>query len=228
MARERATSVSNPPRARRTQAQRSEEMRAKLAKAAFEVVAEKGHSAFRTAAVAARAGVSQGAQVHHFATKDNITLAALEYAFAEASESSARRLAAVPPRANPLPHLLADLREFFLGPHYWVALDIAIDGSKNDGVAREIRRIAGSYRGAVYASWTRMLVDAGWSKDDSAEIVRIAASMLGGIGMRSLWEDVTSYVESAIARMEQMIMNTWPVPPAIAAIGKKPKRRGAG
>ncbi|MFW2828769.1 TetR/AcrR family transcriptional regulator [Sphingomonas sp. ID0503] len=210
------------PAVRRTQAQRTEEMRAKLSQAAFEIVAEKGHSAFRTAAVAARAGVSQGAQVHHFATKDGLTLAALEYAFAEASRLSRKRLAAIPAGANPLPHLLADLREFFLGTHYWVALDIAIDGSKTDGIKEEISRIAGEYRGQVYANWSRVLVDSGWAASDAEEIVRIAASMLGGMGMRSLWEDVTPHLDAVIARIEQMIVNTWPLP---AALDGKPKRR---
>lgn len=204
------------PITRRTQAERSEAMRAKLAKAAFEVVAEVGHSAFRTAAVAARAGVSQGAQVHHFATKENLTLAALEYAMAQASELSERRLAAIPPGANPLKCLVADLREFFLGQLYWVALDIAIDGTKNDVVAPQIRKIASAYRGKVYANWAERLVESGWPAADSDEIVRIVASMLGGIGMRSMWEDVTPYIEPTIARLEQMIMVIWPLPSGAA------------
>jgi AcrR family transcriptional regulator len=208
---------SDVPRKRRTQAERSEEMRAKLAKAAFEVIAEKGHSAFRTAAVAAHAGVSEGAQVHHFGTKEGVILAALEYAFIEASRASAQRLASIPAGANPLPYLLADLREFFLGKHYWVALDIAIDSSKTGDVAGHVRQIAGAYRGRVYRSWTDTLVEAGWAEDDATEIVRMAASMLGGMGMRSLWEDVDPHLPRAITRMEQMILNTWPVPGDIAA-----------
>jgi AcrR family transcriptional regulator len=201
-------------------------MRAKLAKAAFDVMAEKGHSAFRTAAVAAQAGVSEGAQVHHFATKTGLTLAALEYAFAQASDASADRLASIPAGANPLPYLLADLREFFLGKQYWVALDIAIDGSKTEGLAEDVRRIAGSYRGRVYRNWIAMMVDAGWSEDDSTEIVRMAASLMGGLGMRSLWEDVDPHLPKAIARMEQMILNTWPVPQDIAARAI-PRRKAA-
>ena len=215
------------PHKRRTQAERSEEMRAKLAKAAFEVIAERGHSAFRTAAVAARAGVSQGAQVHHFATKDGLTLAALDYALSEAFRASVRRLVSIPPGTNPLPYLLSDLREFFLGKHYWVALDIAIDGSKNLALAGDIRQIARSYRGPVYAKWAQVLVDAGWGKNDAEEIVRMIASTLAGIGMRSLWENIEPYIEATIIRVEEMILATWPVPPAIASMIEQSKSRRA-
>jgi AcrR family transcriptional regulator len=221
-------STAEVPRKRRTQAERSEEMRARLAKAAFEVIAERGHSAFRTAAVAAHAGVSQGAQVHHFATKDGLTLAALEYAFGEASEISARRLAAIPAGANPLPYLFADFRDFFLGQKFWVALDITIDASKDGAITDDIAKLVASHRAPVYAQWADILVKAGWSRADSEEIVRTAAALLAGVSMRSLWENVETYLDSMTARVEQMILATWPLPGAAAGpVKAKAARRKA-
>lgn len=200
-------------------------MRARLAKAAFEVIAERGHSAFRTAAVAAHAGVSQGAQVHHFATKNGLTFAALEYAFADASEESARRVAAIPAGANPLPYLLGDLRQYFFGDKFWVALDITIDGSKNGDIAADIRQIVRSYRAPVYAQWINVLVKSGWSQEDSGEIVRTASALLAGAGMRSLWEDVDAYLDTMIARAEQMILAIWPLPAGISQTPAKVRRK---
>jgi AcrR family transcriptional regulator len=216
-----ATVVKAGPHKRRTQAERREEMRAKLAKAAFDVVAKKGHSAFRTAAVAAQAGVSQGAQVHHFATKDDLTLAALEYAFTEASKASARRVASIPRDVNPLPYLLTDLSEFFLGKYYWVSLDIVMDGSKNRTMASRIREIAAAYRIPIYTKWAQILVDFGWPANDAEEIVRLAAATLAGMGMRSLWENIDDHLEKVLWRMEQIILTTWPAPP-IATTGTAP------
>ena len=70
-------------------------MRARLAKAAFEVIAERGHAALRTAAVSERAGVSQGALLHHFPNKDAVTTAAIGYALQRAADRSEKRLARV-------------------------------------------------------------------------------------------------------------------------------------
>jgi len=198
------------PRQRRTQAERSEEMRARLAKAAFDVIADRGHSALRTAAVAARAGVSQGAQVHHFSTKERLTIAALEYAFAAANDASARRLASIGPGENPLPLLLEDLREFFTSDKYWVSLDIAIDGSKNANAASDIRSIVRRYRSPVYKRWAVALSQAGWSDECSEEIVRTASSLMAGVSMRSLWEDVEVYLDDFVAKAEQMLQSMWP------------------
>lgn len=201
---------------RRTQAERSDETCAKLARAAFEIVAEKGHSAFRTAMVAARAGVSQGALVYHFPTKDDLTLAAFEYALGMADADSKSLLAAIPPGEDPVPHLLRDLRDFFLGPYYWVTLDIAMDGSKSAGLKDEIRRIAGLYRGGIYQTWIVALTQAGWAVADAEEIVRLASATMGGLGMRATWEDVTPHIPGAVARLRQIIMATWPPPPGFA------------
>lgn len=55
---------------RRTQQQRSELTRRRILDATFELLKEKGVSGFRIADVALRAGVSRGALVHHFRSKD--------------------------------------------------------------------------------------------------------------------------------------------------------------
>ena len=55
---------------RRTQAERTEETRTRILKAASELIRRRGYARFRTADVAAEAGLSRGAQLHHFPTKD--------------------------------------------------------------------------------------------------------------------------------------------------------------
>src|SRR5258708_25223393 len=66
---------------RRTQAERTEETRTRILKAASELIRRRGYARFRTADVAAEAGLSRGAQLHHFPTKDSLVVATLEYVF---------------------------------------------------------------------------------------------------------------------------------------------------
>ncbi len=54
------------------------ERRAAVARAALDVVIEKGHGALTTAEVARRAGMSERAMLYHFPTRDHILAAALE------------------------------------------------------------------------------------------------------------------------------------------------------
>src|SRR3546814_13083692 len=72
-------------RPRRSQGERSEELRERVAHATFEVIAARGFSGLRTAAVAEQAGVSPGATLHHSAPKHGLKPAPIENAFAPAS-----------------------------------------------------------------------------------------------------------------------------------------------
>ena len=68
----RIPSVTRSPRRsvdvarRRTQAERSEETRTRILKAAANLIRKRGYARFRTAEVAEEAGLSRGAQLHHF------------------------------------------------------------------------------------------------------------------------------------------------------------------
>ena len=63
---------------RRTHAERSATTRTALLDATIECLAELGYSGTTTAEVVRRAGLSRGAQVHHFPTKALLIAAALD------------------------------------------------------------------------------------------------------------------------------------------------------
>src|SRR3977135_1954938 len=67
------------PAVRRSQAERSAATQARLLDATIECLVERGWAATSTTEVVRRAGVSRGAQVHHYPTKEDLVLAALDY-----------------------------------------------------------------------------------------------------------------------------------------------------
>lgn len=64
---------------RRTQDERSATTRAQLLDATIECLVELGYSATTTTVIAERAGVSRGAQLHHYPTKAELVAAAVEH-----------------------------------------------------------------------------------------------------------------------------------------------------
>lgn len=70
---------STTARARKTYA-KTVERRSAIARAALDVVLEKGHRALTTSEVASRAGMSETAMLYHFPTRDHILVAAMELA----------------------------------------------------------------------------------------------------------------------------------------------------
>ncbi len=186
----------------RTQAERSEEMRARLAMAAYDVIAERGHSAFRTAAVLAHAGVSQGALLHHFPTKESLTLAAIDHALNLGNAASRTMISAAGPDPQHILQAMAeDFRRFFMGDRFWVALDITMDAAKDMAVAPAIRDLVGQARRPIYRLWAERLMSAGWSDARASDAVAMIAAMISGFAIRTLWADDKAALDRVLSRL---------------------------
>lgn len=198
-------------RPRRSQGERSGEMRERLAKATFDIIAARGFSSLRTAAVAERAGVSQGALLHHFETKDGLTLATVEYAFAQASATTEQIIAdGLAKGVDPIDLMLRDFRTYFFNDDFWVSLDITINASKDPALKEGIREIVPRYRLGVYRRWVGILSENGWSVADAEEIVRMSAALTTGLGIRTLFDDVDAYLDGTLAKWRDVVTATWP------------------
>lgn len=94
--------TSTPTRPRRAQAERSATTRAQLLDATIDSLVDVGWSATSTTEVVRRAGVSRGAQVHHFPTKEDLVLAAVEHLLGQRMVDFRRAVAkAAPGRPSP-------------------------------------------------------------------------------------------------------------------------------
>lgn len=172
---------------RRTQAERSEEMQHRLRQAAFEVVANGGLGALRIATVAKHAGVSQGAVLHHFQNKDEITLAAIEQALTLANqESSAWNLERGEP-GEILSAMMDEFRGFFFSDRFWVAIGITVEFAKNDDFGSLLSSMVSKLRSPVYGQWEERLRAAGWDERRSSLLVRSASALVSGVAIRRLW-----------------------------------------
>lgn len=192
--------VAPPPRpSRRTQAARSETMRARLATAAYAAVAEGGLKALRLRAVAEGAGVSQGALLHHFPDKSALILAAIDQALSLARDDSAVWLDKVSSsREAVLRAMLAEFRAFFFSDRFWVAMGITIEASKVPDLFQVVRDSVSSLRTPIYAAWAEQLIGQGWHAEDAARDVRSGAALVSGAAIRRFWADtdaVTTEIE---------------------------------
>ena len=102
---------------RRTQAERTAGTQAKLLDAAIDCLVELGFAKTSTQEIARRAGVSRGAQLHHFPTKESLVTAAVEHLVD-------KRLAEIL-AADPDPERGVEvLSEAFSGPLFYAALEL--------------------------------------------------------------------------------------------------------
>lgn len=201
-----------PKKIKRTQAERTEEMRARLSQAAYEAIAEGGYSAFRTAAVVTRAKVSQGALLHHFPSKDAVTFAAIEYGLQRASDLSHERLNKISKDMSPqeiFKLMQEDFHDFFKGDNFWTALDITMYGSKNGDVSIAIKKIVREYRGPLYEIWQEKLIESGCKKENAVKIVRMTSALISGFNIRVLWAEETETQDEFYKEWQDIVIHKY-------------------
>lgn len=174
---------------RRTQAERSETMRRRLLDAAVEVLRRRGYAGFRTAEAAAVAGVSRGAQTHHFPTKDELVIQALEYVFRSTQERALERAARIRKGDDVVQALLKDSEEFFLGENFFVAFDLVTLGGRRSQISERVKQIARATRQPVERAWIEAAIRSGVPKSEAEDLVWMTINMVRGLAVRKLWQN---------------------------------------
>ena len=114
-------STDTGQRESRRQADRSRETRRKLMEATVECLVERGWAGTTTTVVAERAGVSRGAQLHHFRTRGELVAAAVEHLGAESVLDLKERAEKVNGSTVAVVELIAD---FYASDLFTAALEL--------------------------------------------------------------------------------------------------------
>lgn len=109
---------------RRTQAERREATQAAILDATIECLIEEGYASTTTTKVVERAGVSRGAQVHHFPTKASLVAAAVAHLADLRAEEIAAELDGLPKGKRRLGAALDLLWHVHNGPLFEAALEL--------------------------------------------------------------------------------------------------------
>ena len=128
-----------PPTAVRVpQGERTRVMRQRLLEATVDLLVERGWSGTSTTLVSQRAGVSRGAQLHHFPTKNDLVLAAV----AHLSEVRGRELAAaadrLPAGSRRTRAVLDMLAGHFTSPVFTAALELWVAARTDPALLAEL------------------------------------------------------------------------------------------
>lgn len=165
---------------RATQEDRSRAMRQRLLDAAVACLVECGYAGTSTTLVSERAGVSRGAQLHHFPSKASLLAAAVEHL-------ADRRAAELADRTEKLERgdrrgVLRVLAEHFTSPVFDAALELWVaartDEELRAAVAPLERRIG---RQTHQLTVTALGVDE--SQPGSRELVQATLDLVRGLGL---------------------------------------------
>lgn len=186
-----STPLARPKR--RTQAERTQETQQKLVRGAIALLKQKRYAGFRVAEAADVAGVSRGAQTHHFPHKDALVLQALEAVYIETQGKALARIEAARSRpASILQALIEDSEDYFLGDDFYMALDLMMVGGDSP-LGVEVKKLVRQYRISVERAWMDLFAECGYSGRQAEDVVFLTFSLARGLGIRKLMSGETAH-----------------------------------
>ncbi|WP_083959922.1 TetR/AcrR family transcriptional regulator [Streptoalloteichus hindustanus] len=174
--------------ARSRQEERSQQTRQRLMAATVECLAELGWSGTTTTVVAERAGVSRGAQLHHYRTRAELVLAAVEHLAEVRREEVLREAAALPAGENRTAAVLDMLARLYTGPLFQAALELWV-AARTD---QELRAAVVPLEAKVGRESHRLtveLLDADESRPGVREAVQATLDLMRGLGLANTLTD---------------------------------------
>ncbi|GAA4679669.1 TetR family transcriptional regulator [Phytohabitans rumicis] len=173
---------------RTPQQQRSRATQARLLEATVECLVERGWSGTTTTVVAARAGVSRGAQLHHYPTKASLVMAAVGHLAERRAEEIRTEAALLPAGTQRLDRLIDMLAAAFTGPLFVAALELWV-AARTDA---ELRAALVPLEAKVGREMHRLTVDLLGADERTPgvrEAVQATLDLLRGLGVANLLSD---------------------------------------
>jgi AcrR family transcriptional regulator len=170
------------------QEERSAETRRRLLEAAIACLNERGYTGTTTTEIAGRAGVSRGAQVHHFRHKEELVIGALEHL-------CVRRLAELEYAFEELPvgglefrlDALIDLMwAAFRGPSFYAWLELLVASRTEPTLRAAVRETSGRMAIGIRKAFAKFLGDGFNSRNGGERMGRVVEIAFGKLESMAL------------------------------------------
>ncbi|GAA3274868.1 TetR family transcriptional regulator [Dactylosporangium vinaceum] len=185
--------------------ERSRVTQRRLLEATVECLYEFGWSGATTTVIAERAGVSRGAQLHHYPTRAALVLAAVQHLAERRAEEIRKEVAALTgDRAERLDRVVELLAAAFTGPLFVAALEVWV-AARTDAELRDALVPLEARVGREMHRLTVDVLDADESRPGVREAVQATLDLLRGLGVANLLTDDTARRTLLLAAWKQQL-----------------------
>lgn len=157
-------------------------MRLRLLEATVQCLAEHGWSGTSTTLVSQRAGVSRGAQLHHFPTKNDLVVAAVEHLALIRRDELAQAAAQLPTGARRTRAVLEMLGEHFTSDVFSAALELWV-AARSDATLLAALGPFERTTGRETHRLTVEMLDADETEPGARELVQATLDLIRGLGL---------------------------------------------
>ncbi len=172
--------VSRSGPLRRTQEERSAQTRARILDAAVDCLVEFGYAGTTTPRVARRAGVTRGAQVHHFGSKTDLVAAAIKHLAQRRISSTLGDVSDLVASDDPVGGILDFLWEVHQGPLFAATTELWLAARTDDALAAEMAKVEPAVNTALLIGVAEATTDESMQRE-IRDFVYVAMDVLHGI-----------------------------------------------
>lgn len=202
-----------PPR---TQQERSRATQARLLEATVDCLVEHGWSGTTTTVIAARAGVSRGAQLHHYPTKAALVIAAVAHLAERRAAEIRAEAETLPGGPRRLDRVIDMLAAAFTGPLFVAALELWV-AARTDAELRTALVPLEARVGREMHRLTVELLGADERRAGVRESIQATLDLLRGLGVANLLSDDAARRDALLAIWKRHLTailtpaeETWP------------------
>jgi AcrR family transcriptional regulator len=182
------TGIRDAEGPRPRQQQRSRSTQRRLLEAAVDCLGERGWAGTTTTLVADRAGVSRGAQLHHYPTKSALLIAAVEHLAERRSAELRAEAAALPADGDRVEATIRLLASLFTGPLFSAAIEVWVAARTDPALRTALVPVEARFGREVHRL-TVALLGADESRPGVREAVQATLDLMRGLGVASLLTD---------------------------------------
>jgi AcrR family transcriptional regulator len=145
---------ASPPR--RSQRQRREDTQAKLLEAAIDCIAQVGYQASTLTVIAERAGLSRGGRLHHYPTKAELVVRALEHLIDQQMSAFEHGFRSLDPTTDRVASAIDMIWAQLNSKSFAALLELVVVARTDDELRRNLTRLTTKFHERVAELWVEL------------------------------------------------------------------------
>lgn len=195
---------------RRSQEDRSREAKDRLLAATIDVLMRAGYSGLTTKEVARSAGLSNGALMHHYATKAELVVAATAAVYDEAIARGQRVAKSEEAIKKPVDGFIADCLSVYFDWPFIAALEAIVVARTDSELMERILPVMDNYRQSTNALWLEVFRQAGLPAKDARLILNLTLNMIRGMAVNRMWQHDESHYRAYLKGWVKLVYERYP------------------
>jgi AcrR family transcriptional regulator len=202
-----------PLPARRTNAERSAATQTRLLDATIECLVQLGWAGTSTTEIVRRAGVSRGAQVHHFPAKEDLVLAALDHLLTRRIREFEATFARLPADQRSPGNAMRLLYEHCFRDTFAAWLELVVASRTDPALHERFVQVEGRFFDNALATFRAMFPNAAADQNFARIALRLAFSVLDGLALNRIIDASTGELEMVLAAFNAIAAPYFPHAP---------------